>query len=75
MVAYGTTPSQPSRFDLNGGKMIVGNDTGSRVTITVNNSSMPIFNKSLGILEYIVGDQKIGYENGECSGNFRKETL
>jgi len=69
MVAYGTTPSQPSRFDLNGGKMIVGNDTGSRVTITVNNSSMPIFNKSLGILEYIVGDQKIGYENG---GMFRK---
>lgn len=72
MVAFGTTPSQPSRFDLNGGKLVVSNDTDSRVTVTVNNSSgvrKEIFNKSLGKLEYIVGDQKIGYENG---GLFRK---
>jgi len=72
MVAYGTTPSQPSRFDLNGGKMIIGNETDSRVTIKVANSSgvwNEIFNKSLGKLEYVVGDQKIGYEDG---GLFRK---
>jgi hypothetical protein len=72
MVAYGTTPSQPSRFDLNGGKMVVSNETDSRVIVAVNNSSgvwIEIFNESLGKLEYIVGDQKIGYENG---GLFRK---
>jgi hypothetical protein len=71
MVAYGTTTSQPSRFDLNGGKMTVGNDTGSRVTITVYNSSGELSKDIiyLGKLEYIVGDQKIGFENG---GIFRK---
>jgi len=72
MVASGTTLSQPSRFELNGGKMVVSNDTDNRVTITVNSSSeLPkeIFNESLGKLEYIVGDQKIGFENG---GIFRK---
>jgi hypothetical protein len=72
MVAYGITPSQPSKFDLNGGKMTVSNQSDSRVTVTVYNSSgvqKELFNKSLGKLEYVVGDQKIGYENG---GLFRK---
>jgi hypothetical protein len=71
MVAYGTTPSQPSRFDLNGGKLVVSNDTDSSVTITVYNSSGELSKNiiTLGKFEYIVGDQKIGYENG---GLFRK---
>jgi hypothetical protein len=72
MVAFGTTPSQPTRFDLNGGMMMAGNDSENRLTITVANISgeqIVIFDKSLGKIEYTVGDQKIGFENG---GMFRK---
>jgi hypothetical protein len=68
MVAFGTTPSQPSRFNLNGGKITAQNNTGNRLVIADTGSGI-IFNDSLGLVEYEVGDQKIGYENG---GLFRK---
>lgn len=72
LVANSPNTSQPSRFELSGGKMIVSNYSESRITIRVTNNSGgqdEIFNKSMGKLEYIIGDQKIGYENG---GFFRK---
>lgn len=72
MVAFGTIPSQPTRFDLKGGKITAQNDADNRLIIQKANDSggmEEIFNDSLGLVEFKVGDQKIGYENG---GVFRK---
>jgi len=71
MVAFGATPQQTSHFNLNGGKMTGKNDTDNRLIIQIKNGSdwEIIFDGSLGLVEYELGDQKIGYENG---GLFRK---
>jgi len=74
MVAFGTIPSQPSRFNLNGGRITAQSDGGNILIVNVTDNSgveKEIFEKnfSLGLVEYKMGDQKIGYENG---GLFRK---
>lgn len=71
-VAFGVTPSQPTRFNLNGGRITAQNDSFNRLIVQIANNSGgmdTIFNDSLGLVEFQMGDQKIGYENG---GLFRK---
>ena len=70
-VALGTTPSQLTRINLNGGLMNVRNETDNHLRVKVANESgfnITVFNDSLGLIEYKLGDTKLIYENG---GMFR----
>jgi len=70
-VALGTTPSQLTRINLNGGVMNVRNETDNFVKITVANETgynITVFNGSLGLIEYKLGDNRLVFENG---GMFR----
>ncbi|MCZ7356275.1 MAG: hypothetical protein O8C66_11180 [Candidatus Methanoperedens sp.] len=71
MVAFGVSPSQLSHMDLNGGTLMAENVTSNRLSIIVVNESgyqLEIFNKSLGLIEYAVNNNRIAYEDG---GMFR----
>ncbi len=69
-VALGSSPSQLTRINLNGGVMYVRNDSNNFLNITVSNEtySLTIFNETIGLIEYKLGDNKLIYENG---GMFR----
>jgi len=71
MVAFGTSPTQITRLELNGGTVTADNSTSSLMRIYVKNSTadVEIYNKSLGTVKYVVGDQELSYEGG---GVFRK---
>jgi hypothetical protein len=66
-VAFGSSPSQVTKVDLGGGSMQAQNTTDNRLTITVSNQSgyqVEIFNRSLGLIEYTLNENKIAFENG-----------
>jgi|GEM_PF-1272104 len=66
-VAFGLSPSQVTRLDLGGGFMQAQNTTDNRLTITVANQTgyqVEIFNRSLGLIEYTLNENKIAFENG-----------
>jgi len=66
-VAFGSSPSQVTRIDLGGGSMQAQNTTDNRLTITVadqNGYQVEIFNRSLGLIEYTLNENKIAFENG-----------
>ncbi|MBU3968308.1 MAG: hypothetical protein KKG76_13230 [Euryarchaeota archaeon] len=70
-VALGSSPSQLTRINLNGGTMYVRNYSDNYLNITVTNQtgySITIFNKTLGLIEYKLGENRLIYENG---GMFR----
>lgn len=70
-VALGSTPSQLTRINLNGGIMNVRNDTDNYLKVMVANETgynITIFNGSLGLIEYKLGDNRLIFENG---GMFR----
>ncbi len=70
-VAMGSSPSQLTRINLNGGVMNVRNDSGNYLKVIVSNETgynITIFNKTLGMIEYKLGDNRLIYENG---GMFR----
>ncbi len=70
-VALGTTPSQLTRINLNGGVMNVRNDTDNYLKVRVSNDTdynITVFNGSLGLIEYKLGDERLVFENG---GMFR----
>lgn len=70
-VALGSSPSQLTRINLNGGTMNVRNYSDNYLNITVTNQtgySITIFNKTLGLIEYKLGENRLIYENG---GMFR----
>ena len=70
-VAMGSSPSQLTRINLNGGVMNVRNDSGNYLKVIVSNETgynITIFNKTFGLIEYKLGDNRLIYENG---GMFR----
>jgi len=72
MAAFGVSPSQLTRIELNGGTLTARKDSDNWMTIYVSNSTgyrVTIFNQSMGSVEYTFGDTIISYEGG---GLFRK---
>lgn len=70
-VALGSSPSQLTRINLNGGVMNVRNDSDNYLKVIVSNETgynVTIFNETLGLIEYKLGDNRLIYENG---GMFR----
>lgn len=70
-VGFGSSPSQLTRINLNGGVMNVQKDAGNYLKVMVSDESgynETIFNETMGIIEYKLGDNKLIYENG---GMFR----
>ncbi|MCX9081322.1 MAG: hypothetical protein OIN83_03925 [Candidatus Methanoperedens sp.] len=72
MAAFGMSPSQLTRIELNGATLIARNDSNNWIKIEVINSSgysLVILNQSFGSVDYKFGDTLISYEGG---GLFRK---
>ncbi len=70
-VALGTSPSQLTRINLNGGVMSVKNYSNNYLKVMVSDEggyNETIFNKTMGMIEYKLGDNRLIYENG---GMFR----
>ncbi len=70
-VGLGTSPSQLTRINLNGGVMNVKNYSDNYLKVIVSDDTgynETVFNETLGLIEYKLGDNRLIYENG---GMFR----
>ncbi len=70
-VGLGTSPSQLTRINLNGGVMNVKNYSDNYLRVIVSDETgynETVFDKKLGLIEYKLGDNRLIYENG---GMFR----